>query len=86
MGGQIAGTSATSYIDSPGGSEESVPYYKLTAVAVSRSDQGDRLLSTFFFEFDNHSQKLIDTGSPNYKGDLVKAMKVWGVDTGINLK
>jgi len=78
MGAGLSGSSNTQYIDSPGGPG----YWRCTAVAVSRLNGRDKLLSSYFFEFDNSTRRIIDR-EPNYTKDLKVGMKRWGVDTGV---
>ena len=83
MGGTIAGTSLASYIDAPGGPNVSgPPYWRVTAVAVCRSNGRDKLLSTTYFEFDDKTREIMSI-IPDNRKDFVAGMKKWGVDTGV---
>jgi len=67
-----------SYIDSPAFDDGplGIQTFMLTAVAVDREADGDHLLSTYYFEFDNSTRKITKR-DPDFTGEYDAGMKTW---------
>ena len=75
------------FSDSPGDhTDPGVTTFKVTAVAVCRSGCGDRLLSTYFFTFDNANRTVPpvvdDKTDHNDRSQYDEGMKDWSAKGG----
>jgi RHS repeat-associated protein len=73
-----AGPTPNSYVDSPtwGNPKVTGGVFKITAVAVCRSECKQKLLSTYYFEWDNGKRK-ITSANPNDRSQFNDAMATW---------
>lgn len=76
----LPGDTSTSYKDSPGSRDNTGPFgqwtWRLTAVATCRSACKEKVLSTYYFEFDNGTRKLKKVGADN-PDHLKNGMQDW---------
>jgi|GEM_PF-4681991 len=76
------GSTPYSYLDSPDG--DAVYKHKLTAVAVCRNSCKDKVLSTYYFEWDDKKRDFIPKTDPNYKTHFNDGKKRWYGGAGSN--